>query len=100
MPNSKNDETTSTPKNANLKNSIAFASNRYVTIADDDGKKVRVSKKAYNVLNCAENRAALNNVRCKENIEAMQQKMSASLLSSSGDFAGLIDMIKSLEENK
>ncbi len=73
---------------------------RYVTMADDEGKSVRLSKKAYNVFNCAENTAAINYERCKENIEAMQHKMSASLLSPSGDFAGLIDMIRTLEENK
>ncbi len=73
---------------------------RYVTMADDEGKSVRLSKKAYNVFNCAENTAAINYERCKENIQTMQQKMSASLHSPSGDFAGLIDMIRTLEENK
>ncbi len=72
---------------------------RYVTMADDEGHEVRLSKKAYNVFNCAENTAAINYERCKENIQSMQQKMSATLLSPSGDFAGLIDMIKTLEEN-
>ncbi len=83
----------------NLTQQPQFAG-RYVTMADDEGKKVRLSKKAYNVFNCAENAAAINYALCKENIQAMQQKMSASLLSPAGDFAGLIDMIKTLEENK
>ena len=73
--------------------------NDYVTIADEAGNKVRLSKKAFTVFNCAENSTSLNYERCKENILLMQQKMSASLLSPSGDFGGLIDMIKSLEEN-
>jgi hypothetical protein len=73
---------------------------RYVKMADDEGKRVRLSKKAYNVFNCAENTAAINYERCKENIQTMQQKMSASVLSPTGDFAGLIEMIRTLEENK
>ncbi len=74
-------------------------SNRYVTVAALGGKKVRLSQKAYTVFNCAENTASVNYIRCKENIQSLQKKMSVSLLSPSGDFAGLMDMIKSLEEN-
>jgi hypothetical protein len=73
--------------------------NGYITIADGDGNKVRLSKKAFTVFNCAENSTSTDYQRCKENILLMQQKMSASLLSPSGDFGGLIDLIKSLEEN-
>jgi len=73
--------------------------NRYVTMANRAGKKIRLSKKAFTVFNCAGNTTSLNYERCKENILLMQQKMSASLLSPSGDFGGLIEMIKSLEEN-
>ncbi len=76
------------------------ASGRYLTIADDDGKKIRLSKKVASVFNCADDVASVKSIRCKENIESLQQKMSASLVSHSGDFSGLMDMIKSLEENK
>lgn len=72
---------------------------RYMTIADEEGKKIRLSKKVASVFNCAEDIASANSIRCKENIESLQQKMSASLLSPSGDFSGLMDMIRSLEEN-
>lgn len=74
-------------------------SGRYMTIADEEGKKIRLSKKVASVFDCADNLASVKGVRCKENIESLQQKMSASLLSPSGDFSGLMDMIKSLEEN-
>ncbi len=73
---------------------------RYITVAVESGKKVRLSKKAYTVFNCAENADLQKSERCKENIEAMQQKMAASLHSPSGDFGGFIDMLKSLEENE
>jgi hypothetical protein len=75
-------------------------SGRYLTMANDNGKKVRLSKKVASVFDCADNAASSKSIRCKESIESLQQKMSASLVSPSGDFSGLIDMIKSLEENK
>jgi hypothetical protein len=71
-----------------------------MVMAKDDGHTVRLSKKAFTVFDCAENSAPHNKERCKENIQLMQQKMAASMLSPSGDFGGLIDMIKSLEENE
>ncbi len=74
--------------------------NRYLTMDNEEGGKVRLSRKAYTVFNCAENNNSINYKRCKENIELMQQKMSASLLSPSGDFGGLIDILKSLEEKE
>lgn len=75
------------------------SSSRYMTIADEEGKKIRLSKKVASVFNCADNIASIKGIRCKEDIETLQQKMSASMLSASGDFSGLMDMIKSLEEN-
>ena len=81
-------------------NSNSFTKNsRYLTIANQKGNSVRFSQKALRVFNCAENITAVNNNRCKENIQSLQQKMATSIVSPSGDFAGLIDMIKRLEEN-
>lgn len=74
------------------------SSNRYMTMANDDGKTVRLSKKVYPVIDCAEKTQESTWSRCKENIQAMQAKMSASI--GAGDFGGLIDMIKSLEEKQ
>ena len=86
--------TTINTSTKNIKNG-----NRYVTLANVDGKKIRLSKKAYTVFSCAENSTALNNVHCKESIQNVRKKMAASMLSSSGDFGGLMDLIKDLEEN-
>ncbi len=81
-------------------NSNSFTKNsRYLTVANQKGNSVRLSQKALRVFNCAENITAVNNSRCKENIQLLQQKMATSLVSPSGDFAGLIDMIKRLDEN-
>lgn len=72
--------------------------NRYVTMANNDGKTVRLSKKVYPVIDCAVKTEESTWSKCKENIQAMQAKMSASV--GAGDFGGLIDMIKSLEEKQ
>lgn len=77
---------------------IKLRGSRYVTINNEEGKTVRLSKKAYTMMACAENPTAVNYNNCKENIQMMQQKMSGSLISASGDFGGLVDMVKSLEE--
>lgn len=89
-----NEETQFSRSNSITKNS------RYLTVANQKGKTVRLSQKALRIFNCADNIASVNNSRrCKENIQHLQQKMATSLVSPSGDFAGLIDMIKRLEEN-
>jgi hypothetical protein len=74
-------------------------SSRYLTVATEAGKSVRLSKKVYPVFDCAEHSSTLERLQCQENIEALQ-KMASSLASPSGDFASLIDMIKTLEENR
>lgn len=75
------------------------AANRYLTVATQTGKAVRLSKKVYPVFDCAEHSDALERFQCQENIENLQ-KMASSLISPSGDFASLMDMIKTLEENR
>ena len=75
------------------------SSSRYLTVATEEGQPVRLSKKVYPVFDCAEHSSSLERFQCQENIEALQ-KMASSLGSPSGDFASLIDMIKTLEENR
>ncbi|HVG12677.1 MAG TPA: hypothetical protein VM843_06705 [Flavisolibacter sp.] len=77
---------------------VKLKPSRYVTINNDEGKQVRLSKKAYTLMACAQNSTAANYNNCKESIQMMQQKMSASLISPSGDFSGLVDMVRSVEE--
>ncbi|HVE61513.1 MAG TPA: hypothetical protein VNA26_06825 [Chitinophagaceae bacterium] len=80
---------------------LSTKSSRYLTVANQKGKTVRLSQKALKVFNCADNIASIKTSRrCKENIQSLQQKMATSLVSPSGDFAGLIDMIKRLDENR
>lgn len=72
---------------------------RYLTVATETGKAVRLSRKVYPVFDCAEHSSAFERFQCQENIESLQ-KMASSLASPNGDFASLIDMIKTLEENR
>jgi hypothetical protein len=72
---------------------------RYLTVATETGTPVRLSKKVYAVFDCAEHSTTLQRHQCKKNIESLQ-KMASSLASPSGDFASLMDMIKTLEENR
>jgi hypothetical protein len=74
-------------------------SSRYLTVATEEGTPIRLSKKVFPVFDCAEHSTAIKRHQCKENIEALQ-KMASSLASPSGDFASLMDMIKTLEENR
>jgi hypothetical protein len=107
---------TETPSTPSKKNNDGTASNvprqnqsadkkatlndaRYTTLADDDGKLVRLSKKIFPVFDCAENSTAFLRKRCQENIESLQKQMASSIVSPAADFAGLLDMLKKLEEN-
>lgn len=74
-------------------------STRYTTVSDDEGKLVRLSKKIFPVFDCAENSTALLRKRCQENIESLQKQMASTIVSPAADFAGLLDMLKNLEEN-
>lgn len=83
----------------NRNNGLALIGNRYLTMEDDHGKEVRLSKKAYSVFNCAENSIAAKRKNCIESIKSLQEKMATNIASPSADFAGLLEIIKSLEEN-
>jgi hypothetical protein len=85
--------------NTALASNIKDTSARYLTVSHDDGTKVRLSKKIYPVINCAENTGSANWSKCKENIQALQAKMATSVSASGTDFGGLMDMLKDLEEN-
>ena len=91
--------TQSTRETEDTKKKTTTPFKRYMTVAMDNGETVRLSKKVLPVFECADNATASIRKRCKENIENLQQKMASSLASPTTDFAGLIDMIKTLEEN-
>lgn len=94
------EESISVPASTSPKENTAIITKHYKVVAKEDGQIVRLSQKAYAVFDCAVKGAAQKSSTCKENIQTMQAKMASSLVTPSTDFAGLIDMIKTLEENK
>jgi hypothetical protein len=74
--------------------------NRYLTKENEEGNTVRLSRKVAPLFNCAEDLASWNSIRCRENIQVMQEKMAQTLISPSSDFAGLVDLLRSLEEKR
>jgi cytoskeletal protein RodZ len=94
------EESISVPASTSAQSSTSTIAKRYKVVAKEDGQIVRLSQKAYAVFDCAVKEAAQKSANCKENIQTMQAKMATSNISPSADFAGLIDMIKTLEENK
>ncbi len=74
--------------------------NRYITVSNEDGRQVRLSKKIVPVFDCAGDKIKVKGMRCREDIKSLQEKIGSSFTSPSADFAGLIDMLKSLEENR
>ena len=105
LPNENKNNSTDAEKagmqQSNLSNTLtSTTSKRYKVVAKEDGKLVRFSQKAFAVFDCAVKATANKSERCKENIQSMQEKMASTMVSPTSDFAGLIDMIKTLEENK
>jgi hypothetical protein len=93
------EESISVATSTSTKENPSTITKHYKVVATEDGQMVRLSQKAYAVFDCAVKGAAQKSSTCKENIQTMQAKMASSLVSPTTDFAGLIDMIKSLEEN-
>jgi len=94
------EESISVPASSSERDQTATITKRYKVVAKEDGQIVRLSQKAYAVFDCAIKGAEQRSENCKENIQTMQAKMATSLASPTTDFAGLINMIKTLEENK
>lgn len=94
------EESISVPASTSDQDPGTTVTKRYKVVANEDGQMVRLSQKAYAVFDCAVKGVAQKNTNCKENIQTMQAKMASSLVTPTTDFAGLIDMIKTLEENK
>ncbi|MDB5252314.1 MAG: hypothetical protein JWP27_1483 [Flaviaesturariibacter sp.] len=74
--------------------------NRYVTMANTSGQTVRLSRKVSPIIDCAKKTEPTAWSRCKENIQTLQARMATTAGGATGDFGGLMDMIKSLEENQ
>ena len=84
---------------AENKASTITKSNRYVTVANN-GKTVRRSKKLQPLFDCAQLEEPGAIADCRKNLMDLQRKMASSAVNPTSDFAGLLDAIKTLEENR
>ena len=67
---------------------------RYIIFSKSSGDAFRLSKKLYHLFNCSD-----TDENCKENIEAIQQRMADPALMASADFSGVLDLIKNMNKN-
>jgi hypothetical protein len=82
------------PKEKNIINQTD--TDRYIIVTSDVGNAVRLPKKVYSSFACPDQFAFAGYDDCKERISSLQNKMSASMTT---DFAGLLDLLKNLQEN-
>lgn len=64
-----------------------------VYCCDKNGNPIRIPKKVYDAVSCAEVDAS-----CKQNIQCLQEKISGASLST--DFIGVLQIIKQVQENQ
>ena len=70
---------------------------KYMVITAEDGKAIKLPKKLYDKLSCADNYIDYEKA-CKEALATLQQKIATQI--SATDFTGLIDMLQNLQENQ
>lgn len=70
----------------------ASRDDRYMIATANDGKVVRLPKKAYAAFACVE----VTDIACREKIASMQNKMATASLSA--DFAGFLDLLNKLQD--
>ena len=67
--------------------------NRYIIFSKSSGDAFRLSRKLYHLFKCSD-----TDENCKENIEAIQQRMGDPALMASADFSGVLDLLKSMNQ--
>jgi hypothetical protein len=63
--------------------------NRYIIFSEAPGEAFRLSKKLFDLFACSD-----YNKTCKENIEAVQQKMLDPSIMASADFSSVMDALQ------
>jgi len=78
------------------KNEIAGSSipaDKYMMYSDGDGNVVRLPKKIFNAFACP-----TDDVTCKQRLQQLKEKFAQSAMTA--DFTGLLQILKSLQENQ
>jgi len=66
---------------------------RYIIFSKSSGDAFRLSRKLYHLFKCSD-----TDENCKENIEAIQQRMADPALMASADFSGVLDLINNMNK--
>lgn len=78
-------------KNAIVRSSID--TDKYMMYSDDEGNVIRLPKKIFNAFACSTEDAI-----CKQRLQQLREKFAAS--ATTADFTGLLQILKSLQENQ
>lgn len=73
--------------------SSSIPSDKYMMYSDGDGNVVRLPKKIFNAFSCP-----TEDIVCKQKLQLLKEKFAASAMTA--DFAGLLQILKSLQENQ
>lgn len=74
-------------------NSSSISSDKYMIYSDGDGNAVRLPKKIFNAFLCA-----VDNDDCKQRLKELKEKFASAAVTS--DFTGILEILKSLQENQ
>jgi hypothetical protein len=73
--------------------SSSVSSDKYMMYSDGDGNVVRLPKKIFNAFACP-----TEDVMCKQKLQRLKEKFAASAMTA--DFTGVLQILKSLQENQ
>ena len=73
--------------------SSSVPSDKYMMYSDDDGNVVRLPKKIFSAFACP-----TEDVMCKQKLQRLKEKFAASAMTA--DFTGVLQILKSLQENQ
>jgi hypothetical protein len=73
--------------------SSSISSDKYMMYSDGDGNVVRLPKKIFSAFACP-----TNDVICKQRLQQLKEKFAQSAMTA--DFTGLLQILKSLQENQ
>lgn len=73
--------------------SSSIPSDKYMIYSDGDGNVVRLPKKIFSAFACP-----AEDIMCKQKLQQLKQKFAASAMTA--DFTGLLQILKSLQENQ
>jgi hypothetical protein len=71
----------------------SVSSDKYMIYSDGDGNAIRLPKKIYSAFACE-----TNDFVCKQRLQKLRQKFAASAVTT--DFTGILQILKSLQENQ